>query len=114
MLGGMPVTPMFGRLKQEVQEFESSLGYLRPCYRYARILFIARVILFDNVFKSFPDTEDSFRCFETEFHSVALVSLVFTVQPKVASNSWQLSCLIFMSTEMIGVNHHIWLPDVEL
>ena len=75
---------------------------------------LPEVILFDNVFKSFPDTKDSFPCFETEFHSVALVSLVFTVQPKLASNSWQLSCLIFMSTEMTGVNHHIWLSDVEL
>ena len=80
----------------------------------AEFYLLPEVILFDNVFKSFPDTEDFFRCFETEFHYVALVSLVFTVQPKLASNSWQLSCLIFMSTEMTGVNHHIWLPDVEL
>lgn len=73
-----------------------------------KLYLLPEVILLDNVKRTLCC------CFETELHSVALVSLVFTVQPKLASNSWQLSCLIFMGTEITGVNHHIWLPDVEL
>lgn len=44
--------------------------------------------------------------------TIAQADLKFTVCPRLASDSWQSTCLSFLSAGMTGVSHHACLLDL--